>query len=614
MPPEKTQAQELLKLVADFELFHTNTGEAYARTILDVNTEAIKVRSRAMKGLLRKFFFQLHDRPPSSQAVADAIDMLDARAIHEAEEHAVHVRVAPTQDAIYLHLANQCYETVEITADGWTLITNSLPVRFRRPRGMRALPTPERGGSIDELRPFFNLADESDFILLVSFVVMALRGRGPFPVLVLTGEQGSAKSTACRIIRELVDPNAAPLRRPPRDERDLMIAARNSWLLTFDNISYLPDWLSDSFCALATGSGLSTRELYSDDEEILFDAIRPIVTNGIEEIATRADLLDRCIIITLPTIDDSRRSEEKDLWASFREVRPRVLGVILDALSASLRGEGEIRLTSRPRMADFARWASAGALAFAWSQKDFLQAYSTNRQDATGISLEGSPVAQALMDYVDGLPSWTGTASQLLAKLEIGMDEKQRRAKTWPQSPRGLGNALRRLQVSFRRVGLDIAFTREGKQRTRLVQIDRVGIPSSASSAETAVAPNTHFHRQLGADDADDNADANTHGGRNADEATAGPTSAASDRTQACYVQADAADAKKPSLSGWELFDDPEWERRVTRHIPSEAALAEREARIRKRIQETFLVQESFEKVRANIRAIRPPSHQPEMR
>ena len=140
------------------------------------------------------------------------------------------------------------------------------PVRFRRARGMNALPVPRRGGSIEALRPFLNVQGDEDFVLIVSWLVAALRPKGPYPVLVLQGEAGSAKSTAVRVLRALVDPNTSPLRSEPRETRDLMIAARNSWCIAFDNVSRLSPRLSDDLCRMATGGGFSTRQLYTDNE------------------------------------------------------------------------------------------------------------------------------------------------------------------------------------------------------------------------------------------------------------------------------------------------------------------------------------------------------------
>src|SRR5512146_2472226 len=97
-----------------------------------------------------------------------------------------------------------------------------------------------------------------------------------------------------------IDPNAAPVRTAPREERDLFIAAGNGHLLAFDNLSDLPAWVSDALCRLASGGSFAVRQLYTDRDEVLFQAARPIIPNGIEDIIIRPDLADRAIFLTLP--------------------------------------------------------------------------------------------------------------------------------------------------------------------------------------------------------------------------------------------------------------------------------------------------------------------------
>ncbi len=112
-------------------------------------------------------------------------------------------------------------------------------------------------------------------MLVIAWALAVLRYYGPYPILVLAGEQGSAKSTFSKMLRALLDPNTAPLRALPREDRDLFIAANNGHLLSFDNVSGLPAWISDTLCRLATGGGFAVRQLYTDQDEALFDAQRP---------------------------------------------------------------------------------------------------------------------------------------------------------------------------------------------------------------------------------------------------------------------------------------------------------------------------------------------------
>src|SRR6516164_2177590 len=213
-------------------------------------------------------------------------------------------------------------------------------------------------------RSFLNLPMPDEFVLVVAWLLAALQRGGPYPVLVIAGEQGSAKTMLTKILRALIDPNAAPTRAPPREERDLMIAANNGHVLAYDNLSSLPSWLSDALCRLASGGSLAIRRLYTDCDEVLFQAARPAVLNGIEDVVCRPDLADRAIFLALGPIADECRRTERQLWREFEVVRPRILGALLDAAAHGLRRLSQVRLERSPRMADFALWATACETAF----------------------------------------------------------------------------------------------------------------------------------------------------------------------------------------------------------------------------------------------------------
>jgi len=392
-------------------------------------------------------------------------------------------RIAEMDGAIYLDLANAAWEVVKIDARGWQVVKDA-PVRFVRRRGMLPLPIPTNGCGLGELRRFVNLGGDADWLLLAAWIVAALRLRGPYPILILHGEQGSAKSSLARVLRELVDPNTAPLRSEPRDPRDLIIAATNSWVINLDNLSHLPTWLSDCLCRLSTGGGFGTRELYTDSEEVLFDAQRPVIINGIEELATRSDMLDRALILYLPRISDEKRKSEADFWKDFEEARPQLLGAVLDAVSTGLRNLSKIKLKESPRMADFAALATAAEPAFRVEGVSFAQAYKGNRESANDLVLDASLVAQAVKNLVaDG--SFRGSATELLAALNHKVSDEMRREKSWPKDGRGLSNRLRRLAPNLRQVGVCIKFDLpdgRGKDKKRVIELEKLSDSASPPS------------------------------------------------------------------------------------------------------------------------------------
>jgi hypothetical protein len=171
--------------------------------------------------------------------VQNALNVLEAKARFDGPQRQVDVRIASTNGKIYFDLGTSDWSAIEIDADGWRVVAEP-PVRFRRSKGVLPLPLPKRAGDVSALRPFLNVKTDEDFALVVAFLVAVLRGRGPFIILVLTGEHGTAKSTLTRILRALCDPNGAPLRSLPREDRDSFISANNGYMLAFDNVSTLP--------------------------------------------------------------------------------------------------------------------------------------------------------------------------------------------------------------------------------------------------------------------------------------------------------------------------------------------------------------------------------------
>lgn len=479
-----TQSAMLVDLATDVEFFHSGDS-AYATYAVGDHRETCSVQSKGLRLWLMRRFYRANDKPPNAQAMQDALGILSAKALFDGPEMPVGVRLAEHDGVFWLDLADADWQAVRIDASGWQVVANP-SVKFVRPRGLLPLPQPVAGGSVRDLRPFVNVRTEEEWVLLLAWLVASLRPVGPYPVLIINGEQGSAKSTLCRMLRSLIDPNLAPLRAQPRDERDLMIAATNSWLICLDNLSHIGPWLSDSICRLATGGGFATRELYTDDEEKLFDAMRPVLANGIEEIVTRGDLQDRTINLTLQAIPDVDRRAEKDLWIDFEAIRPRLLGALLDAVSAAIRNLPSVKLAGLPRMADFAAWVVAAEPALELKPGAFMAAYAGNRAAAVEMIVESAAIGPAIFGIMHGKSKWEGTAKVLLASLEDHhSDEKTRKRRDWPKSPAALGNSLRRLVPALRKMGIATSFTRESGRR--VITIERAGDSSSSPSSVSQV-------------------------------------------------------------------------------------------------------------------------------
>ncbi|MBO0792887.1 MAG: hypothetical protein J2P36_18340, partial [Ktedonobacteraceae bacterium] len=387
--PRQTKSKEpsttarLQEIAATARYLRTPEGILYARIPFNEHEEIVPLEEKG--GAFRRWLIHAYkaryETPPPTEALALVLSGIVADAAFKGETTQVAIRIAAREHRLYLDLADEQRRCVEITGQGWHVLASS-PVDFLRTSGMLALPEPVSGGTLQELRDIINVKDERSFILLVSWLLGTFHPTGPYPVLCLNGEQGSGKSKATALLRNLVDPHTAPARSTPRDMRDVAIAAHNNMILAFDNLSSISREFSDVLCRMATGNGFATRTLYSNDQETVFSARRPVILNGIEDgLIGQSDLLSRTMHVTLEPPQTYRTEGAID--ASFEQLRPRLLGALLDIVVAALRNHRDTHLKNPPRMADFACWVTSAEEALGWPKGTFLNAYNTNQQNAT---------------------------------------------------------------------------------------------------------------------------------------------------------------------------------------------------------------------------------------
>jgi hypothetical protein len=489
--------ERLLRLTANARLFRSIDGRFSVQVDAGSRREVYAIRSAAFRDWLIEGYLREFRQVPSDWSLRRVRGALEATARFETGTPRVFIRVGhdPTGPGAgtgrppavcFIDLADSTGRAIEIGEEGWAVVERP-PVNFRRPVGHLALPEPAREGSIDLLRPYVNLADP-DFRLLVVWMAAALRPDGPYPILALHGEQGSAKSTLARVVRSLIDPNAAPLVAQPRVSRELIAGAVNNWVLTYDNIGALPAWLSDALCMLSTAGAFMNHASLSGDEGVIHMQ-RPVLLNGIDELDGRGDLADRSIFLELPSIAPEKRRREDDFWKSFDQDYPRILGGLLDALIGGLRQLPSIKLAKLPRMADFAAFAEAVGRGLGWPAGTVLSDYRENQRQATSLQLEDSPLGRLLLERAPYMYDWAGTASDLLYKLTPLAGKRVSALPGWPKSPSALTRELRRITPQLAIHDISIIFDRNSERR--LILVSAPGPPEQmTSSPEDAVMVN----------------------------------------------------------------------------------------------------------------------------
>jgi hypothetical protein len=467
----------LLRVGLTARYFRSADGRVHAQVPFGDRLEIYGLNSAAFRDWLFESYRRDRGEVPSLASISRAAAAIEARARFDGGMPAIYVRVGRDGEGsgadIYLDLGDSAGRAVKINAREWEVVARP-PIHFRRPGGLLPLQEPSHDGWIELLRSYVNVS-EPEFRLLIGWMAAALLPEGPYPILAIHGEQGSAKSTLARVIRGLIDPQASPLLAEPRSTRDLIVTARSGWLLAYDNISELPDWLSDSLCRLATGGGFAGRALYSDDERNVIEAQRPVILNGIDEFVRRDDLADRCVFLRLAPIKATDRRAEGEFWESFREDYPAILGGLLDAVVGGLRELRTLELTELPRMADFARFGEAVGRGLGWPADTFLSAYSDNRHERTETALEESVLATLLLKYADygGLVNWTLPPTEMLKQLAADVNPRIRASARWLKSPMTFASELRRIAPHLRTQGISVEFTRTCKSRMVTINADR---------------------------------------------------------------------------------------------------------------------------------------------
>lgn len=425
--------------------------------------------SQSLRAELGNLFAKREGRTPSAGALADALNVLDGRA-REAPPKPLGLRIAqhthPERGPqLVLDLGDSEGHAVVIDSRGWT-VTTAAPVLFRRTPLTYALPMPERGGKLEELRELLNVTDES-WLLVRGMLVAAYLPDVPHPIALLAGEHGTGKTTAARLLVQLLDPSPAPLRSSPHKEDDWGTTANGSYVVGIDNVSTIPAWLSDAWCRAVTGDGYVRRQLYTDSDLTVIALRRQIVLTGIDPSGLRGDLADRLLRVELQVIPPERRLTDRVLAERWAAAHPRILGALLDLIVRTLEVLPAAResLTSRPRMADFAEVLAAVDMV---TKDNALGAFLGLGEQLARSVVEGDPFGAALFELLDRQAyGFAGSARQLLEAVE----EHAHRPlpTTWPGTPEAVGHALKRLTPALRACDVEITQSKvQGKRQWTL--------------------------------------------------------------------------------------------------------------------------------------------------
>lgn len=476
----------LVAIGAALELWRDAVSQdVFATATVAGRVEHLRIQSRAFKRYLAAQYHAAFKKAPEDGAVRNALAVLEGMA-QEGPLYRTGIRLMMENDAILLDLCNERGEIVRITSEGFHVEVAGSDVRFIRPPDMQPLPRPEAGGSIDLLRPFLNTSD-AGFTLLVGTLLCWLNPHGPYPILILHGEAGTGKSHAMDLLRSLVDPSRAQRASPPKAEDDLVVAAANQQVATFDNVSGIKQELSDALCRLATGGGIKKRWLYTNGELYTLDVKRPVAMTCITIPHVPDDFISRMIAVEMERLDGGYR-RESDLHAEFEACRPLILGALLAAVSHALsRANEDLRdIAGASRLASSIHWVEQAAPALGWTPGTFSAVYGQMREALYDSAADSHPLVEWLSLWVASMKVegkktpeeqagcgvvFEGGLKQLLSRLEqFAVNEmcpidQFRREGAWPRSAAHLSRRIKELAASLRQRGVGYS-TRESGSST----------------------------------------------------------------------------------------------------------------------------------------------------
>ena len=467
---KKGQIDILIDIVEDIETYRTSMDETYVT--IQIRENNVNVKSERFKKWIVSQFYNIESKIPTNDNIAKIILLLESRAMNELNEVLVERRCATVDNCIYYDLKDDSCNVVKVSRDGWEIIKDP-PVIFARTKTMYRQVTPERNGNLDILDKWFRYKDENHLILQKVILVASLIPNIARPIQVLHGEKGSSKTSTMKLVRDIIDPAIVPVVSIPKTIDDLAVYISKNYVPCFDNIDTISNQVSDLLCIAVTGGGHTKRKLYTDDEEQVMFFQRFIVLNGINVVATRPDLLDRCILLELERIPPNERKEEKVLREEFDKDKPIILGAIFETLSKAMSIYDQVELNNLGRMADFTRWGYAIAEVLGIGGDKFLEAYLNNQNNANIEALESHPVGFAMYKFMEDKTVWSGSPTKLLSELEIvaGFEKIDTTNSNWAKTPNVLSRRLNEIKSNL--LDLGIEFERS-KGKNREIKITRM--------------------------------------------------------------------------------------------------------------------------------------------
>ncbi len=474
-----TVVDHLLSL--DIDLFiDEETGNPLA-SFPDKSFVAYQIDSRHFTDQISSACWKKFGKGITDNNLKQVLASLRGKAIYDGVSRKVWNRTALYEDSVYYDLADNQHVVRIAPGKGFSVETTS-PVKFYRYPHHKRQVIPLPGKCIELLRGHINVRDDESWLLLWTYLPVALMPNIPRCLIEITGQKGAAKSTAARMLSSIIDPSAADLMAFSKKSEDVLLQASRHYFLAYDNLSKLSPEDQNILCGIVTGRSEIRRKLYTDSDEVILNHKAVVCLTSIEPVVKAQDLIDRSISIELEPIERSHRKSEEDIQDAFERDKPYILGAVFGLLSESLVICRQLPLTGWPRMADYVKLAASVAQAGGHSVQDYLAVYSSNEGRKFTRSIDDQWLIKPLEYLLTGKEQWTGSCSDLLRILREIAAAKIVPGLSFESLPK-TANALSRELGMFASVLLvsGIKVERDRSSVQRLVRIVKVNLADAVT-------------------------------------------------------------------------------------------------------------------------------------
>ena len=233
--------------------------------------------------------------------------------------------------------------------------------------------------------------DQQRFLFTIWFYSLFFPNLLPTkPILVMTGDYGSGKSTIQRLVGKLLfgsNFNVSTI----QGERDFLTSIINKYFLVYDNVDINEEWVRNAIASLSTGFKVEVRKMYSNMEIFQADPIAYLAMNSMTQgLYKRPDVASRLLIFRtkrLPQFIPAQILEK-----NIEDNRNEILSEVFDNLQGILKFiDDKFTYYGSFRMADFANLGFKIATYFG-REKEFEIILDIMSREQSSLPMEDNPL------------------------------------------------------------------------------------------------------------------------------------------------------------------------------------------------------------------------------